>query len=195
MQKILFMMMICLSSQHLLADQVKVNSATNKSVAVATPTPTPTPTSIEPTIASQRAFDRAMLQIRAGDMEGAQKELSLSIEKSPNYASAYANRGLVNQHLGNKTRALDDINKAIAIEPSNALWIYNLAAYYSLNNQVDIGLDTLEKSLSLGFAKSDNTQINALKFGDVGDSDLINLKKRKKEYCNLLERHGKFLCN
>lgn len=151
--------------------------------------------SMEPSVNSYRAFDRAMLLIRTGDMGSAHKELTFAIEKSPNYASAYSNRALVNHHLGNKTRALDDFNKAISIEPSNPLWRYQLAAYYSLNNQVDIGLDTLEKALSLGFAKSDNTQINALKFGDAGDADLDNLKKRKKEYCNLLERNGKFLCN
>ena len=170
------------------AEQTKSNTTKVKVEEVTTKT-------TEPTVASQRAFDRAMLLIRAGDMEAAHKELTYAIEKSPNYATAYSNRGLVNSHLGNKTRALDDFNKAIAIEPNNSLWRYQLAAHYSLNNQVDIGLDTLEKALSLGFAKSDNTQINALKLSDAGDPDLDNLKKRKKEYCNLLERHGKFLCS
>lgn len=171
-----------------IAEQTKANATKVKAEAANT-------ISTEPTIASQRAFDRAMQQIRSSDWDSAHKELTFAIEKSPAYATAYSNRGLVNFHLSNKKRALDDFNKAISIEPNNPLWRYQLAAYYSLNNEVDIGMDTLEKALSLGFAKSDNTQINALKFSDAGDDDLDNLKKRKKEYCNLLERHGKFLCN
>ena len=171
-----------------IAEQTKANATKVKAEAANT-------ISTEPTIASQRALDRALQLIRSGDWDSAHKELTFAIEKSPTYATAYSNRALVNFHLGNKTRALDDFNKAISIEPNNPLWRYQQAAFYSLNNQVDIGMDTLEKALSLGFAKSDNTQINALKLSNAGDDDLDNLKKRKKEYCNLLERHGKFLCN
>ena len=187
MYKLIYLLIMSFCSTQLVAAELN-NNQQKKPVAQqskANPTNTKVETavtakSVEPSIASERAFDRAMLLVRAGDMDAAHKDFSLAIEKSPNYASAYSNRALVNYHLGNKTRAMDDFNKAISIEPNNPIFRYQLAAYYSLNNQVDIGLDTLEKALDLGFAKNNNAQISALKLTDVGDPDLDNLKKSKK---------------
>ena len=58
-----------------IAEQTKTN-ATKVKVEVANPTST------EPTIASQRALDRAMQLIRSGDWDSAHKELTFAIEKS-----------------------------------------------------------------------------------------------------------------
>ena len=56
------------------------------------------------------------------------------------------------------------------------------------------GLDALDQALKLGFARSDNVQIDALKLGPTADPDLAALRKRQAEYCAVLERHNKFLC-
>ena len=93
-----------------------------------------------------------------------------------------------------RTVALDDFKKSIELEPQNAVWHYNLAAYYSLKQETDRGLDSLDRALTLGFAKTENTQIDLLKFDAKADPDLINLRKRRTDYCAVLERHGKFLC-
>lgn len=143
---------------------------------------------------SQRAFDRGMILIHQGDLEQALKEFNSAIELEPNFPAAVANRGVAHLKLKNYGRALDDLNRAVGMEPQNPVWHYNLAAYYALRHEPDRGLDALDQALKLGFAKTDNVQIDALKFNSRADPDLAALRQRKTEYCALLERHQKFLC-
>lgn len=142
----------------------------------------------------QRAFDRGMILIHQGDLEQAIKELNSAIELEPQFPAAVANRGVAHLKLKNYGRALDDLNRAVGMEPQNPVWHYNLAAYYALRQEADRGLDALDQALKLGFARSDNVQIDALKFNGRADPDLAALRQRKSEYCALLERHQKFLC-
>ncbi|MCX8491736.1 MAG: tetratricopeptide repeat protein [Cyclobacteriaceae bacterium] len=164
----------------------------NKSKVV--PPPVKLTPSTEPTVESQRAFDRAMTNIRSGELNQAAKELAFAVEKSPDYAYAYANLGLVQLNLGYKGRALDNINKAISLEAKNPVFTYYLAVYYSRTDEVDRGIDALELAIKLGFAQSDNLQIDALKLGSTSGDDLLNLKRNRNDYCRMLERNGKFLC-
>jgi len=150
---------------------------------------------VVPSALAQRAFDRGLAMVYQGDLALALKEFSSAIEHEPAFAAAVANRGVVHLRLKNYGRALDDIMRAIGIEPLNPVWHYNLAAYHALRQEVDRGLDALDQALKLGFAKSDNVQIDALKFGAKGDPDLAVLRKRRLEYCAVLERHNRFLCN
>jgi len=143
---------------------------------------------------SQRAFDRGMNYVQQGNLDLAIKEFSSAINLSQKYAAAFANRGVAQLRQKNYGRALDDFKKSIELEPQNAVWHYNLAAYYSLKQETDRGLDSLDRALTLGFAKTENTQIDLLKFDAKADPDLINLRKRRTDYCAVLERHGKFLC-
>lgn len=173
-----------------------LSSAGGASVAHAPPDAVK-PVSVKPPAVSansQRAFDRGMVLIHQGDIEQALKEFNSAIELEPNFPAAVANRGVAHLKLKNYGRALDDLNRAVGMEPQNPVWHYNLAAYYALRQEPDRGLDALDQALKLGFARSDNVQIDALKFNGRADPDLAALRQRKTEYCALLERHQKFLC-
>lgn len=181
---------------------VGVAGALDAVAASATKVATAPANSVKPVAASlpvpsangQRAFDRGLAMLQQGDLERAVKEFSSAIEIEPVFPAAMANRGVAQLKLKNYGRSLDDMNRAIGMEPQNPVWHYNLAAYYSVRQEVDRGLDALDRALTLGFAKSDNVQIDALKFDANADPDLAALRKRKSEYCALLERHQKFLC-
>ena len=150
--------------------------------------------SAPPSSEGQRAFDRGMVHVQQGNLDLAIKEFSSAIDAAPKYAAAFSNRGVAQLRQKNFGRALDDFKKAVELEPQNPVWHYNMAAYYSLKQETDRGLDSLDQALKLGFAKSDNTQIDLLKFDAKADADLANLRKRRTDYCAVLERHSKFLC-
>ncbi len=155
---------------------------------------TSAPRTSPPNANAQRAFDRGMTLVHQDKLELSLKEFTSAIEQHPAYPAAFANRGVANMKLKSYGRALDDLNKAIALEPTNPVWHYNLAAYYAVRQEPDRGLDALDQALKLGFARSDNVQIDALKLGPTADPDLAALRKRQAEYCAVLERHNKFLC-
>lgn len=152
------------------------------------------PPSAPPSANAQRSFDRGLLLVQQGNLELAVKEFTSALGEQPTFAAALSNRGVAQMKLKNYGRALDDIRKAIELEPANPIWHYNLASYHSVRQEGDRGLDALDQALKLGFAKTDNTQIDALKMDAKGDPDLAFLRKRRAEYCAVLERHNKFLC-
>ncbi len=147
-----------------------------------------------PSADAQRLFDRGFTFVQNSNFDAAISEFTKAIEAHPTYAAAYANRGGAHTRKKSMGRALDDLTKATELEPKNALWRYYLASYYSQKGEVDRGLDALDQALKLGFGLTDAAQRDALKFDQKGDADLANLRRKRAEYCDVLERNQRYLC-
>jgi tetratricopeptide (TPR) repeat protein len=115
--------------------------------------------------------------------ENALKEFSRAIEKYPNYFEAYGNRAVVYMQQKKYNKAMDDLKKAESIKPDDKNINYNFVALYSLQNQIDRAIDSLDKTLSLGFSDYD-----ALR----KDPDLNNVRK-SPEFRKICEKHKVFI--
>ncbi len=80
--------------------------------------------------AAQVCFDRAKVEAGKGNHDGAIAEYSKAIEVSPNYCSAYNNRGIQRRHTGDIQGALADHRHAVELEPFSAIPNYNLGEDY-----------------------------------------------------------------
>ncbi|MDY0188237.1 MAG: tetratricopeptide repeat protein [Syntrophus sp. (in: bacteria)] len=129
---------------------------------------------------AKNAQNKALFDENIGN---ALKEFSLAIEKDPDYADAYSNRGVayMQQHKFNK--ALEDLKKAKELKSDSPSIRYNLACLYSLKGDVDFGLDELDAALANGFSDYESLR---------KDPDLNNLRKHP-EFKKILEAHKVFI--
>jgi tetratricopeptide (TPR) repeat protein len=118
------------------------------------------------------------------NIQNAINEFSNAINKDPNYAEAYSNRGVAYMMQKKYNKALDDLKKAKELKPDSANIRYNLASCYSLMGSVDYGLDELDAALAKGFNSYDSLR---------KDPDIANLRKHHKEYRAILEKHKVFI--
>lgn len=144
-------------------------------------------------VEAQRVFDRGLMFAAARDDVNAIREFTAAIRLHPQYAVAYANRGVAYLRQKKYDMALRDLQEAVKLAPDDPHVHYNLAALYSLRNQIDLGIESLDQALALGFASKEPQEIDMLKPGQVGDADLKNLR-RSPDYCRTLEKRQKFLC-
>jgi len=117
------------------------------------------------------------------NIENALKEFSLAIEKAPDYADAYSNRGVAYMQQRKFNKALEDLKKAKELKSDSPSIRYNLACLYSLKGDVDFGLDELDASLTNGFSDYESLR---------RDPDLQNLRKHP-EFKKVLEAHKVFI--
>ena len=80
-------------------------------------------------------------------------------------------------------KAMDDLKKASEVAPNDPMVYYNLTSLYSLQNQLDRALDSLDKALELGFNDYDSLR---------NDPDLNSLRKHP-EYRKVLEKYKVFI--
>ncbi len=92
-------------------------------------------------------------------------------ERVPNDGRAWLNYGYCLHANGDLDKAIEIHKKASEFDQFAGIATYNLACAYSLKNQFDDALATLEKAIELGFG--DVAQLN-------GDSDFDNLRKDKR---------------
>lgn len=116
------------------------------------------------------------------NIDNALKEFSLAIEKAPDYAEAYSNRGAAFMQQRKYNKALEDLKKAKELKPDSPSICYNLACLYSLTGDVDFGLDELDAALANGFNDYDSLR---------RDSDLNRLRKHP-EFTKVLEKYKIF---
>lgn len=115
-------------------------------------------------------------------------EFTNAIKLYPNYAEAYSNRGVAYMQQKKYNKAEEDLKKAAELKPKDPIIHYNLAALYSIENKIDLALDSLDKALENGFNNYD-----ALKpTGKQSDPDLKNLRK-DAEFRKVLEKHKVFI--
>jgi tetratricopeptide (TPR) repeat protein len=63
-------------------------------------------------------LNRALARYGAGDLRGAEDDLSEAIRISPEYGRAWAHRGVVRHQLGDTQAGLGDLTRALVFEPS-----------------------------------------------------------------------------
>lgn len=111
-------------------------------------------------------FNKAFNASKRGDYHEAIKYYSLFIEKYPNHASSYNNRGIAKYSLTDYGGAIQDFNKAIEINPDDVVAYLGrgIAKYFltdygeaiqDFNKAIEINPSDAEAYLSRGFAKDE----------------------------------------
>ncbi len=65
-------------------------------------------------------YDRAVLKMELGDLEGAEVDLDKASQIDPLRAEAYINRGVIFYQIGNFTEALQNFDQVLKIDPQNS---------------------------------------------------------------------------
>ncbi|MHB8123964.1 MAG: tetratricopeptide repeat protein [Desulfuromonadaceae bacterium] len=110
-------------------------------------------------------------------------EFALAIKEDPGYALAYSNRAISYMRQDKLNKAKEDLQRAVELNPNDPVIRYNCVAFYSIQGQMDLALDALNKALELGFNDYDSLR---------NDQDLISLRKHP-EYKKILEKHKVFI--
>ncbi len=127
-------------------------------------------------------LQQCILFANQGDFNNAINECKMSISISPS-VDAYTNLGAAYMQLGKYNLAMSALKKGEAINPVHAVNLYNITALHSLMNNLDLGLEYLDKALTHGFKNYD-----AIRF----DADLKNLRA-EPEFRTTLEKHKVFI--
>ncbi len=96
---------------------------------------------------------------------------------------AHEHRGTAYMVINKRNKAEEDLKKAAELLPDSFSVYYNLACLYSLENKIDLALDSLDKALENGFQEYDLLR---------GDSELKNLRK-SPEFKKVLDKHKVFI--
>ena len=123
---------------------------------------------------------------KKGNLEEAIKFYTEAIEKSPEFADAYNNRGTVKQDLNDLEGAISDFEKAVSIDDEFVLAKYNLAEAYSNTDKLNESLSLLKqisnkyKDSSFYYVTLSNVYIRKNNFADA-NLNLINAIKLKSD--------------
>lgn len=77
------------------------------------------------------------------------KAANIEVEKNPDNADAYVNRGLINFERGNLPEAEADFLKAFELDPYNGDILFNLAVIQEKNNHFDDAIATYDNLLKI----------------------------------------------
>jgi len=113
----------------------------------------------------------------------AEKEFTNALAKNPNHVDALLNRGVLYIAMNKTNKAEEDLKKALGIDPKNSAIHYNLACLHSINNKLDLAVDSLDSALKNGFNDYDRLR---------NDPDLKNLRANK-EFQKTLEKNKVFI--
>lgn len=80
--------------------------------------------------------------------------------------------------LGDRVRALEWADRALAMDPQEAAVLYNVACTYALLNETDKAIDCLEKAFHQGFGHKEWV---------VNDPDLVSLRDHPRYQCLVWE--------
>ena len=94
-------------------------------------------------------FDRAYDAAENGDHDTAILEYTLAIDKDPNYADAYYNRGISYDALNQFERAIQDFDKAIELDPNDAVAYYNRGNSHHNLMQYELAIQNYNKAIEL----------------------------------------------
>lgn len=93
-------------------------------------------------------FFRGICHRKLGDFSNSVMDFTAVINKLPDEASIYSERGVSYYHQKNYKAALDDLNKAVELEP-NKPYRYSSRAYIRAYTDVDGAIDDYEKAIEL----------------------------------------------
>lgn len=159
------------------------------------PSPTPPETPTGPSFESQQMVNQGLVFLAIAKQGGKSRpenmrnavvkfDQAIASEGQRNYcyAVAYMNRGVAQMLIGKPNKAAEDLGTAIKCDPKNPTIHYNFAAFYSLQNQLDLAIEQLDAALESGFNDCDALRT---------DSDLAKLR-RLADFRTVLEKHKMF---
>ena len=80
--------------------------------------------------------------------------------------------GAINlERLGEHTRAEEWANRALHLDPTHPVMLYNLACFHSVAGHIDAALDLMERAIELGFLHRE---------WYLTDSDLANIRENPR---------------
>lgn len=103
-----------------------------------------------------------------GDTESAFKTLNTLIEKDQSYGRAYYLRGLLNFEAQKDAAAISDLNKSIALDPTNTRASYNVATYYYQKKEWNKAEKAIKPALKIEPRNGDYRYLLALIYGEQG---------------------------
>lgn len=139
-------------------------------------------------------FIQGNVAYKKGNYDEAIKFYSEAIEKTPNFADAYNNRGIVKLAQNNLDAAIVDFEKAVSIDNEFILAKYNLGEAYSNTQELDKSLSLLKqieskyKDSSFYFVTLSNIFIKKSNYSEANTCLLNALRLNKnndKAYTNL----------
>jgi Flp pilus assembly protein TadD len=94
--------------------------------------------------------------------------LNIWIDQDPDAGRAYYLRGLLNFELGNQDMALQDLQMAIELDPTDTRAMYNLATYYYQNKDQIKAENIIRRALAVDAENRDYEYLLALILKEQG---------------------------
>lgn len=111
----------------------------------------------------QRDVTAARQAARAGKVEDALRAYSAAIEHSPETGFLYRERGLIEREQGNTDAALEDVRKAVALDPADAAARVQVAEILDARDDFDAALAAYASALALDPNERVEAKRNALR--------------------------------
>ncbi|QLE59374.1 tetratricopeptide repeat protein [Nostoc sp. TCL26-01] len=103
------------------------------------------------------------------NFQGAIADYTQAIRLNPNYANAYAHRGIAYFLSGDKKRAIEDANQAIKIDPKSADgYLFRASVHYSLGNKKEV-LEDFTQYIKINPNDANVYYVRGLVRSDLGD--------------------------
>jgi len=95
-------------------------------------------------------FQKGALGATYGNNQAAVNYFGMAIAPDPGHSGAHFSQGVSYGQLGNYTRALAAINRAIEMRPRNGLYYYGRARVYLLSGEKENAMADFRKAADLG---------------------------------------------
>lgn len=103
------------------------------------------------------------------EYELALETLNKAIDKFPDMAVAYNNRGMVKHHLGHTNEGINDIKHSLKLYEANSYAYRNLAIIYGDTQKMDKACENCLKAIKLGFSTTYGSEMKKFYADKCGD--------------------------
>ncbi len=88
-----------------------------------------------------------VLQLRSGNLDGAEQTLNTAVKSDPDYFRAYYNRAIIRSRTGQTKAAISDYQQAISLRPRHFESNYNLGLLYLKRHDAKKAYTTLNRAV------------------------------------------------
>ena len=114
---------------------------------------------LDPTaIVAEAHFNLGTVYVQRGEIDPAEAHLRQAISLKPDFTEALANLGILLDHSGRGAEGIPLLERAIGLDPQNAVYHYNLGLAYAKTRQLEAARAEFETSLNLDPSLSDAYQ-------------------------------------
>lgn len=97
----------------------------------------------------QRAYDKALAQLAAGNSREAEAALLALTRQAPELSGPYANLGLLYRRAGRNAEAIAALERAIEVNPRRAVYYNELGIVYRQEGKFDMARRNYRKALDV----------------------------------------------